>query len=121
MWLATCLAQDTGILLLDEPTTFLDLRYQVEILDLVRDLADQHRVAVASSCTTSTRPPPIADHLVLLADGQVRASGTPREVLTDEALTAVYGLRIEVLHDPETNQLTTRPLGRHTERVRALA
>ena len=46
VWLATCLAQDTGVLLLDEPTTFLDLRYQVEILDLIRDLADQHGVAV---------------------------------------------------------------------------
>ncbi|MGO1317264.1 MAG: ABC transporter ATP-binding protein, partial [Cellulomonadaceae bacterium] len=42
VWLATCLAQDTGVLLLDEPTTYLDLRYQVEILDLVRDLADEH-------------------------------------------------------------------------------
>ena len=46
VWLATCLAQDTRVLLLDEPTTYLDLRYQVEILDLVRDLADDHGVAV---------------------------------------------------------------------------
>jgi iron complex transport system ATP-binding protein len=121
VWLATCLAQDTGILLLDEPTTFLDLRYQVEILDLVRDLADQHRVAVGIVLHDLNQAAAIADRLVLLADGQVRASGTPREALTDEALTAAYGLRIEVLHDPETNQLSTRPLGRHTDRVRALA
>lgn len=46
VWLASCLAQDTGVLLLDEPTTYLDLRYQVEILDLIRELADQHGVAI---------------------------------------------------------------------------
>ena len=74
VWLATCLAQDTGILLLDEPTTFLDLRYQVEILDLVRDLADQHRVAVGIVLHDLNQAAAIADHLVLLADGQVRAS-----------------------------------------------
>jgi iron complex transport system ATP-binding protein len=64
VWLACCLAQDTGVLLLDEPTTFLDLRYQVELLDLIRDLADRsdiavglvlhdldHAAAVATSCT----------------------------------------------------------------------
>ena len=60
VWLATCLAQRTGVLLLDEPTNHLDLRYQVETLDLVRDLADDHGWPSASSCTTSTRPPPCA-------------------------------------------------------------
>jgi len=121
VWLATCLAQNTGILLLDEPTTFLDLRYQIETLDLVRDLADQHRVAVGIVLHDLNQAAAIADHIVLLTGGRVRASGTPREVLTDAVLTDAYGIRIEVLCDPETSHLTARPVGRHLERVRALA
>ena len=66
VWLATCLAQDTGVLLLDEPTTFLDLRYQVEILDLVRDLADEHGVAVGVVLHDLNQAAAVADRVVLL-------------------------------------------------------
>src|SRR6478752_2630180 len=90
VWLATCLAQDTRVLLLDEPTTYLDLRYQVEILDLVRDLADDHGVVVGS--------------------------GRPHEVLTADALTDTYGIRIEVVRDEHTGRVHTRPVGKHTHR-----
>ncbi|HCT75684.1 MAG TPA: Fe(3+)-dicitrate ABC transporter ATP-binding protein [Micromonosporaceae bacterium] len=114
VWLATCLAQDTGVLLLDEPTTFLDLRYQVEILDLVRDLADDHAVAVGVVLHDLNQAAALADHLVLLDQGRVRASGKPAEVLTAEHLTQTYGIRIDVVTDPVTGQLTCRPIGRHT-------
>jgi iron complex transport system ATP-binding protein len=116
VWLATCLAQQTGVLLLDEPTTFLDLRYQVEILDLVRDLADHHEVAVGVVLHDLNQAAAIADRLVLLHDRRVRASGPPAEVLTEAALTETYGIRIEVVTDPVTRQLHTRPIGRHTDR-----
>ena len=69
VWLATCLAQDTGVLLLDEPTTFLDLRYQVEILDLVRDLADEHGVAVGVVLHDLNQAAAVADQVVLLTAG----------------------------------------------------
>ena len=121
VWLATCLAQDTGVLLLDEPTTFLDLRYQVEILDLVRDLADGHGVAVGVVLHDLNQAAAVADHVVLLGEGRVRATGTPVEVLTEAALTETYGIAVEVLVDPETGHLTTRPVGRHTSRRRAPA
>jgi len=114
VWLATCLAQDTGVLLLDEPTTFLDLRYQVEILDLVRDLAEHHGVAVGVVLHDLNHAAAIADQLVLLADGQVHASGRPEEVLTTQHLSHVYGIRIEVVADPVTHRLTCRPIGRHS-------
>src|SRR5262245_61543059 len=100
VWLATCLAQDTGVLLLDEPTTFLDLRYQVEILDLIRDLADDHRVAVGVVLHDLNQAAAVADHVVLLGEGRVRAAGTPAEVLTEAALTLTYGIEIEVGSDP---------------------
>jgi iron-chelate-transporting ATPase len=114
VWLATCLAQQTGVLLLDEPTTFLDLRYQVEILDLIRDLANEHGVAVGVVLHDLNQAAALADQLVLLHQGRVRAFGKPAEVLTGEHLTETYGIRIDVIVDPFTGLLTTRPVGRHT-------
>ena len=121
VWLATCLAQDTGVLLLDEPTTFLDLRYQVEILDLVRDLADEHGTAVGVVLHDLNQAAAVADQVALLDNGRIRATGSPSEVFTSEALTETYGIRIDVSIDPETHQLTTQPVGRHTQRGRAPA
>jgi iron complex transport system ATP-binding protein len=117
VWLATCLAQDTPVLLLDEPTTFLDLRYQVEILDLTRELADEHGVAVGVVLHDLNQAAAVADQIVLLHDGRVRATGTPHEVFTEDALTQTYGIRIEVSTDPLTGLLSTRPVGRHTRRA----
>jgi iron complex transport system ATP-binding protein len=117
VWLATCLAQDTGVLLLDEPTTFLDLRYQVEILDLVRDLADEHGVAVGIVLHDLNQAAAVADRVVLLHRGTVMAAGDPADVLTPERLTTAYGIEVDVVVDPETGLVTTRPVGRHTKRV----
>jgi ferric hydroxamate transport system ATP-binding protein len=116
VWLATCLAQQTRVLLLDEPTTFLDLRYQVEILDLVRDLADRHHVAVGLVLHDLNQAAAVADHLVLLDRGHVRAAGAPHEVLTADVLSETYGIRVDVALDPLTRRLSTVPVGRHTHR-----
>ncbi|WP_281690550.1 ABC transporter ATP-binding protein [Pseudonocardia thermophila] len=121
VWLASCLAQDAGVLLLDEPTTFLDLRFQVELLDLVRDLADQDGVAIGVVLHDLDQAAAVADEVVLLAEGRIRAAGPPADVLTTELLTDVYGIRIEVDHDPRTGALRTRPVGRHPSRVPAAA
>ncbi|MEU5873928.1 ABC transporter ATP-binding protein [Glycomyces sp. NPDC047369] len=116
VWLASCLAQDTAVLLLDEPTNHLDLRYQVEILDLVRDLADDHGTAVGVVLHDLDQAAAVADRAVLLHDGRVKAAGTPAEVLTAEHLTAAYGIDIRVDADPATGLLTARPIGRHHSR-----
>lgn len=121
VWLATCLAQNTGVLLLDEPTTYLDLRYQVEILDLIRELADRHQVAVGVVLHDLNQAAAVADQVVLLHQGRVRAAGSPAQVLTEQVLTETYGIRIEVTTDPVTGALTTRPVGRHSHRARAAA
>lgn len=117
VWLASCLAQDTGVLLLDEPTTYLDLRYQVEILDLIRDLADDHGTAVGVVLHDLDQAAAVADRAVLLHAGRVKAAGTPAEVLTPENLTPAYGIDIEVDTDPVTGLLTTRPIGKHSRRL----
>lgn len=116
VWLAGCLAQETGVLLLDEPTTYLDLRYQVELLDLVRDLADDHGIAVGAVLHDLDQAAAVADRIVLLDTGRVVADGLPEDVLTARQLTATYGIRIEVDTDPLTGRLRTRALGRHHSR-----
>jgi ferric hydroxamate transport system ATP-binding protein len=117
VWLATALAQRTHTLLLDEPTTFLDLRYQVETLDLIRDLADEHGVAVGVVLHDLDQAAEIADAVVLLDTGRVRASGPPAQVLTPTLLSDVYGIRIDVAVDAGTGHLTTQPVGRHRGRL----
>jgi len=121
VWLACCLAQETGVLLLDEPTTYLDLRYQMEILDLVRDLADQHGVAIGMVLHDLDQAAAVADHLVLLDQGRVVVSGIPTEVLTSELLTRAYGIRVDVEVDPFTGAVRTRPVGRHLARALPVA
>ncbi|MEU7731363.1 ABC transporter ATP-binding protein [Streptomyces sp. NPDC040724] len=121
VWLAGCLAQETGVLLLDEPTTYLDLRYQVELLDLVRDLADDHGIAVGAVLHDLDQAAAVADRIVLLSAGRVIADGEPADVLTPERLTDTYGIRIDVDTDPLTGRLRTRAIGRHHSRSERLS
>lgn len=113
VWLATCLAQDTGVLLLDEPTNHLDLRYQVETLDLLRDLADHHRTAIGVVLHDLNQTATVADRVVLLHHGRVRAAGDPADVLTAEHLSEVYELPISTVRDPDTGRVRIDPRSRH--------
>ncbi|GAA1803283.1 ABC transporter ATP-binding protein [Agromyces neolithicus] len=122
VWLAACLAQDTAVLLLDEPTTYLDMRYQVELLDLIRELADDHGVTIGVVLHDLDQAAAIADRIVLLESGRVRAVGTPAEVLVSDVLSSAYGIRVDVDID-ERGCITTCPIGRYNtrQRVEALA
>lgn len=102
VWIAMALAQDTELLLLDEPTTFLDIAHQVEVLDLVRRLnRDRGRtvVAVLHDLNQAAR---YADHLVAMKAGRVVAEGPPSEVVTAELVREVFGLDSIVIPDPVT-------------------
>ncbi|WP_316526839.1 ABC transporter ATP-binding protein [Kitasatospora brasiliensis] len=101
-WIAMALAQGTDILLLDEPTTYLDIAHQVEVLDLVRRLnveRDRTVVAVLHDLNQAAR---YADHLVAMRDGRVVAQGAPGEVVTAELVREVFGLDSVVVPDPVT-------------------
>lgn len=117
VWLACCLAQDTDVLLLDEPTTYLDLRYQVEILDLVRELADDHGVTVGMVLHDLDQAAAVSDRVVLLSAGRVVAAGDAADVYDPELLTEVYGIRIHVEPDALSGVPRTRTVGRHTLRT----
>lgn len=120
VWLAGCLAQQTGVLLLDEPTTYLDLRYQVELLDLMRDLADDDGIAVGVVLHDLDQAAAVADRIALLHAGRIVADGSPEDVLDPERLTRTYGIRIDVDTDPLTGRLRTRAMGRHHSRSERL-
>src|SRR5690606_9630275 len=113
VWLASCLAQDTQVLLLDEPTNHLDLRYQVETLDLIRDLADHHGTAIGVVLHDLNQTAAVADRVVLLHHGRVRAAGDPADVLTAEHLSEVYELPIDTTSDPGTGRVRIDPRSRH--------
>ena len=111
VWLATALAQSTPILLLDEPTNHLDLRYQIETLDLIRDLADAG-TAVGVVLHDLDHAALVADRVVLLHEGRIRAQGAPVGVLTSANLSAAYGLEIDTVTDAD-GRVHVRPRGRH--------
>ncbi|MCM3552803.1 ABC transporter ATP-binding protein [Micrococcus luteus] len=113
-WLALVLAQQTPVVLLDEPTSYLDLSNQVEVLDLVRALPDPRGggratvVAVLHELNLAARS---ADHIVAMAAGRVVAQGTPGEVIVPEVLAEVFGLDADVVADPLLGHPVVLPRG----------
>jgi iron complex transport system ATP-binding protein len=118
VWLATCLAQRTDVLLLDEPTNHLDLRFQIEILDLAHDLAVEHGVAVGLVLHDLNQAGGVADRIVVLHHGRIRASGPPVDALSGDLLSEVYGLPIDCVTDPDTGVVRAEPHRRHLRRTR---
>jgi iron complex transport system ATP-binding protein len=113
VWMAMALAQETSILLLDEPTTFLDINHQVEILDLLVDLNRARGTTVVMVLHDLNLGARYADHLVALADGRIHVSGPPEEVLSEATVQAVFGLRSRILTDPTSGRPIMLPIGRH--------
>ena len=101
VWIAMALAQSTEILLLDEPTTYLDLNHQLEVLRLAERLqrAGTTVVAVLHDLHLAFR---YATHLVFMKDGQIVAQGTPTSVVTPELVERVFGVTCRIIDDPET-------------------
>jgi iron complex transport system ATP-binding protein len=118
-WIALALAQDTELLLLDEPTTFLDLRHQLEVLDLVADLHDQAGRTVVMVLHDLGQAARYADHLVVLDGGRLAAAGPPAEVLTAELVEAVFQVPCQVVPDPETGTPLVVPKARSRRTARA--
>lgn len=113
VWVAMALAQDTDLLLLDEPTTHLDINHQVELLDLLTDLnrtAGKTIVAVLHDLNLACR---YADHIIAMKDGAIVAEGRPRDVITSATVSDVFGLACEIVLDPISATPMIVPRGRH--------
>ncbi|MGW1109733.1 ABC transporter ATP-binding protein [Streptomyces albidoflavus] len=113
VWIAMALAQQTDLLLLDEPTTFLDVSHQVEVLDLLTDLNAGRGTTIVMVLHDLNLAARYADHLIALADGRLHAQGTPSEVLTEETVRAVFGLDSRIIEDPVSGRPLMLPIGRH--------
>ncbi|GGN66342.1 ABC transporter [Actinoplanes lobatus] len=112
VWLAMALAQQTPLLLLDEPTTYLDIAHQIEVLDLCAELHERQGrtlVAVLHDLNHAAR---YATHLIAMRSGKVARSGQPGEVLTAELVEEVFGLPCRVIDDPETGTPLVVPAAR---------
>jgi iron complex transport system ATP-binding protein len=112
VWIALTLAQGTPLMLLDEPTTFLDLAHQVEVLDLLARLNESEGrtiVLVLHDLNLACR---YADHLVAMKDGAIVAEGAPGEVITAATVRHVFGLACEVIDDPLTGTPLVLPVPR---------
>ncbi|BFP57333.1 ABC transporter ATP-binding protein [Streptomyces griseus] len=111
VWISMTLAQGTDLLLLDEPTTYLDLAHAIDVLDLVDDLHESGCtvVMVLHDLNLATR---YSDNLVVMRDGAILAQGHPRDVITAELLYEAFGLQAKVIEDPVGDRPLIVPIGR---------
>ena len=113
VWIAMALAQRTPVLLLDEPTTFLDLTHQVEVLDLLTDLNRERGTTVVMVLHDINLSARYADHIIAMRAGRVVAAGPPQEVIDADLVATVFDLDSDVITDPVSGTPLILPKGRH--------
>ncbi|MEU5583188.1 ABC transporter ATP-binding protein [Streptomyces huasconensis] len=112
VWIAMALAQQTPLLLLDEPTTFLDIQHQLDVLDLCAELHEKQGrtlVAVLHDLNHAAR---YATHLIALRDGAVIAEGAPADIVTAELVEQTFGIQCQIIDDPESGTPLVIPVAR---------
>jgi iron complex transport system ATP-binding protein len=112
VWIAMALAQDPDVLLLDEPTSFLDVAHQVDVLDLLAELNRTHGTTVVMVLHDLNMAARYADHMVAMAAGRIVTRGTPAEVVTPETIRDAFGLEARVVADPVCGTPMMVPVGR---------
>ncbi len=119
VWIAMALAQETDILLLDEPTSFLDVAHQVEVLDLLTDLNRTRGTTIVMVLHDLNLAARYADELVAVRQGRIHAVGPARDVITEALVSDVFGLDSQVLTDPLSGAPMVLPRGRYHSAPRA--
>ncbi|MQA77984.1 MAG: ATP-binding cassette domain-containing protein [Streptosporangiales bacterium] len=113
VWIAMALAQQTDLLLLDEPTTFLDVSHGIEVLDLLTDLNRRDGTTIVLVLHDLNLAARYADHLVAMKSGRIVMEGVPGDVITEETVADVFGMRSRILSDPVSHTPLVVPIGRH--------
>ncbi len=111
-WIAMVLAQETSILLLDEPTTWLDISHQIDLLELLSALNREQGYTLAAVLHDLNQACRYANHLIALRDGKIIAEGAPSEIVDAALIEAIYGLRCMIIEDPVAGTPLVVPLGR---------
>lgn len=117
VWIAMALAQDTEILLLDEPTTFLDLAHQIEVLDLLDELNQTEGRTIVMVLHDLNQACRYADYLVAIREGQIYAQGEPKQVMTEAMVREVFQLECRIIPDPVTGTPMCVPMGKVKRKV----
>jgi len=112
-WIAMALAQDTDILLLDEPTTFLDLAHQIEVLDLLYHLNRKQQRTIVLVLHDLNQAARYGDYLIALRDGVIYQQGTPETVMTEAVVEAVFDLKSKIITDPVAGTPLCIPMSQH--------
>ena len=94
------LAQETPIMLLDEPTTHLDIAHQIEVLDLLKELTEQHNRTIVMVLHDINLAVRYANNLIAMRDGEIKTAGKPRDVLTAQMIHDVFSIQAQILPDP---------------------
>ncbi|MGU3441717.1 ABC transporter ATP-binding protein [Bacillus cereus] len=110
VWIAMTLAQNTPMLFLDEPTTYLDIYYQLEILELVKELNEVHGLTIVMVLHDINQAIRYSDHIIVMKDGEIITKGNPNDVITEEMVKAIYGVDVIVKQDEDTG-LYMVPMG----------
>ena len=113
VWIAIALAQRTETLLLDEPTTYLDVKHQLDVLDLLTELNRDRGTTIVMVLHYLNLAARYSDELVAVSGGKVFAHGHPREVITKENVKSVFGIDSVIITDPVSDQPAVMPIGRH--------
>jgi iron complex transport system ATP-binding protein len=113
VWIAMVLAQAPRIMLLDEPTTYLDIAHQVDLLDLLAELNERRGTTVVMVLHDLNLAARYAHHLVVMCEGRVVREGRPADVLTAECVQEAFGMAARVIEDPVSGSPLVLPLGRH--------
>lgn len=113
VWIAMALAQETETLLLDEPTTYLDVANQLEVLDLLVDLNIREKTTVAMVVHDMNLAARYSQHIIAMKQGQIVAEGSPLQVVTEQVMGEVFGIECRVEIDPTTGKPVVHPYGRH--------
>ncbi len=112
VWVAMTLAQQTDILLLDEPITFLDIAYQIDVLDLCADLHERQKYTLVAVLHDLNHACRYATHLIAMRDGNIIAQGPPAGIVTAELVEEVFGLPCEIITDPQSDTPLVFPITR---------
>ncbi|MDM5264958.1 ABC transporter ATP-binding protein [Bacillus wiedmannii] len=110
-WIAMALAQQTDILFLDEPTTFLDMAHQLEVLTLLKKLNEEERRTIVMVVHDLNHATKFAHHMITIKAGTVVSEGTPREVVTPNVLRDAFNIEADVIDDPRTGEPLCLPYG----------
>ena len=113
VWIAMALAQETDILLLDEPTTYLDITYQIEILDLLTDLNQKKGTTIVMVLHDINLSARYADYIFALHKGKLISEGEPNKIITENLIKDVFDLDCAVINDPVSGTPFIVPKGRH--------